>query len=66
MRVGRRGSTALISTGYEQRRSGGPGCAQPTITVFWIAQEGLSMLAGTDELAPQRDVESTIEGGVSL
>jgi hypothetical protein len=41
------GSTALISTEHEQRRSGGPGYAQPTIAVFWIVQEGLSMLAGT-------------------
>jgi len=33
--------------GYEQKHSGGPCCAQPTIMVFWTAQESLSMLAGT-------------------
>ncbi len=34
-------------TGHEQKHSGGPCCAQPTIMVFWTAQESLSMLAGT-------------------
>ncbi len=53
MRVVWGGSTAILFTEHEQiteheqKHSGGPCCAQPTIMVFWTAQESLSMLAGT-------------------
>jgi hypothetical protein len=40
MRVVWGGSTAILFTGHEQKHSGGPCCAQPTIMVFWTAQEG--------------------------
>ncbi len=41
------GSTTIVSTGLEQRYTGGSCCTQVIVKSFWAAQEALSMLAGS-------------------
>ena len=66
MQVGRGGSTAIIFTGHEQKHSGGPCCAQPTIMVFWTAQEGF-VNAGLERVnSLHNESLSQPRGGVSL